>query len=152
MHLDTATAQQHQKQLSLSCLRAGNTRILGVAPILLANIAIKPTKLEGFVERQTGQVQLQFCCQFNLSIAGLYHAPPLEVSTQLTTESIKGKYTSASGKRMDADGQCELVGTTEVPTTSDSFLNRFLTLPTEAFACMRAVIKLQTAEASLAAA
>ena len=35
-----------------------NTRIAGIAPILGANIAITPTKLEGYVEEQTGRVQV----------------------------------------------------------------------------------------------
>ena len=116
-----------------------------MAPILLARISIQPTKLEGFVEPRTGRVQLRFCCQFNLSIAGLYHAPPLEVSTELTTEAIMGRITSASGRRMDTSGACELVGTTAVPKTCDRLLNSFLTLPTEAFALMRAVIRLEGA-------
>ena len=169
-----------------------NTRIAGFAPILGASIAIKPTKLEGYVEQQTGRVQLTFCCQFNLSVFGFYkvtpgqlsectwlvhssspcqqalqvppvcspsqseemppkyhmlhapvQAPPLQVVTELTTESINGRYTQTNGKRMNTDGLCELVGTTNVPKTSDNLLNRFLTLPTEAFALMRATINLQ---------
>ena len=123
---------------------AGNTRILGVAPIFAARIKIKPSKLEGYVEQRTGRVQLRFECQFNLSIAGVYKAPPLEVSTELTTESVQGKYTHATGKRMNAAGECELVGTTAVPKTPDRLLNGFLTLPSEAFAKMVAVIALDS--------
>ena len=74
---------------------------------------------------------------------GAVQAPPLEVVTELTTESINGCYTQTNGKRMNAHGLCELVGTTNVPKTSDNLLNRFLTLPTEAFALMRATIRLQ---------
>ena len=70
-------------------------------------------------------------------------APPLEVVTELTTESIDGRYTQTTGQRMDSNGLCVLVGTTNVPKTSDKLLNRFLTLPTEAFALMRATISLQ---------
>ena len=97
------------------------------------------------MERKTGRVQLQFQCQFYLTVAGFYHAPALEVTTDLTTESIQGRYTSASGRRMTSAGECELVGTTNVPKTSDRLLNSFLTLPTEAFACMKAVITLDEA-------
>ena len=75
-------------------------------------------------------------------------APPLEVVTELTTESINGRYTQTTGKRMNSDGLCELVGTTGVPKTSDRLLNAFLTLPTEAFALMRATIHFQQAATS----
>ena len=113
-----------------------------MAPIIAARIAITPTKLQGYVEQQSGRVQLEFQCTFNLSVLGVYHAPPLEVNTQLTTESMQGRYTSTSGQRMNAAGECVLVGTTGVPKTTDRLLNSFLTLPTEAFALMRAVISL----------
>ena len=58
--------------LSIPTVSWRNTRIAGIAPILGANIAITPTKLEGYVEQQTGRVQLSFCCQFNLSVFGFY--------------------------------------------------------------------------------
>ena len=62
--------------LNIPAVSWRNTRIAGIAPILGANIAIKPTKLEGYVEQQTGRVQLTFCCQFNLSVFGFYKVAP----------------------------------------------------------------------------
>jgi hypothetical protein len=54
------------------------------------------------------QVQLDFVASFyfTVSLFGwmLYRARPLEVTTHLTTETVKGQTLGGSGSRIDADG------------------------------------------------
>ena len=136
------------------------------------------------MNRQTGEVQLQFLAEFIFTAAQAYTAPALKINTLLTTEAVRGKLHGGRGQRLDSSGrarwaashlllnqpgvhiQCpatckamqsgspesvsrsirpsahdacqrhRLVGISEVPRTSDAFINSFLTLPSEAYAVL----------------
>ena len=136
------------------------------------------------MNRQTGEVQLQFLAEFVFTAAQAYTAPALKINTLLTTEAVRGKLHGGRGQRLDSSGrarwamlqsqldqpqvplsvrsrmpglQCgslenvscstwlgareschlhRLVGISEVPRTSDAFINSFLTLPSEAYAVL----------------
>ena len=79
-------------------------------------------------------MELNFLAKFYFSAGPIYKAPPLLVTTVLTTESSKGVTRSGQGKRMDDQGVCRLVGTARVPPVDDIFFNKFLMLPTDVLA------------------
>lgn len=68
---------------------------------------LKATYLWSFTSN-IAQVQLNFVASFmfTASLFGwtFYSAPALEVTTQLTTETAKGRQLGGKGSRMDADG------------------------------------------------
>lgn len=82
----------------------------------------------------SGQVELNFLAKFYFSAGPIYKAPPLLVTTVLTTESSKGVTRGGQGERMDAQGVCRLVGTARVPPVDDVFFTNFLMLPTDVLA------------------
>ena len=72
----------------------------------------------------------------------IYKAPPLLVSTMLTSEESQGKLRKGRGKRLEKDGKCKLVGVATVDPIDDTFMNTFLSLPTECLAILNATISL----------
>lgn len=66
------------------------------------------------------QVQLDFRASFffTASLFGwtLYRARPLEVTTRLTTETVKGRTLGGSGSRIDASGHARQANRTNSPT------------------------------------
>lgn len=99
-------------------------------------IRIEPVKLEGIINRSTGEAQLQFVANFMFSAGGLYKAPPLHVVTNLTTEDVQGSRRSGKGQRVDPSGFSKLVGVATVPKTHSWPIDKFLMLPDETFAVM----------------
>lgn len=58
-----------------------------------------PWPAQGTINTQTGEVNLTFECSF-LFTAGPYKAPPLLISTNLTTESTQGRLRKGTGSRI----------------------------------------------------
>lgn len=54
---------------------------------------------QGVLEPATGEVNLQFEAEFRFTVGSLYSAPPLLVSTTLTTERSEGQIHKAAGTR-----------------------------------------------------
>ncbi|KAK9868949.1 hypothetical protein WJX84_007442 [Apatococcus fuscideae] len=111
---------------------------VGVPIVPGLRIAILPSSLEGWINRSTGEAQLQFNAQFDFTAGSLYKAAPLLINTTLTTESVHGKKHSRQrkGVRLDSNGYAKLVGVSNVPKTGDKFMDNFLRLPTDALALM----------------
>lgn len=101
-------------------------------------IKIKPVKLEGEINRTTGEAALEFIANFMFTAGPLYKAPPLYVVTKLTTEEVQGTRRHGKGTRLDADGFSRLVGCATVPKTDSWPIDKFLMLPDETFAVMAA--------------
>jgi len=99
-------------------------------------IRIEPVQLEGYIDKSTGQTELQFIANFMFTAGPLYKAPPLYVVTNLTTEEVQGSRRNGKGKRLDADGIARLVGVATVPKTDSWPIDKFLRLPDETFAVM----------------
>uniref|UniRef100_A0A803M0J5 Uncharacterized protein n=1 Tax=Chenopodium quinoa TaxID=63459 RepID=A0A803M0J5_CHEQI len=88
------------------------------------------------------KVDLEFKAKFWFSMGTIYKAPPLLVSTNLTSEESQGKLRKGRGQRMEKNGNCMLVGVATVDPIDDLFMNTFLGLPTECLAVMNATISL----------
>jgi len=127
--------------LSIPPITYSTSAVLGVPIPPPLKIAITPQKLEGTIDPETGIAQLDFLAQFEFTAGPLYSAPPLVVSTTLTTEESAGELRQGKGKRLSADGKGTLVGVARVPKTGDGFLDTFLMLPTDALAVLSADMK-----------
>ncbi|PNW88216.1 hypothetical protein CHLRE_01g019600v5 [Chlamydomonas reinhardtii] len=100
------------------------------------NIAIKPVSLEGILDQNTGEVNLNFESDFYFTAGPLPYQPPgLKIRTVLTTETTKGAHLTAAGRRMVSNSGV-LVGTATVDRVGDLFLDNFLQLPNDALAVM----------------
>ncbi|KAK9916952.1 hypothetical protein WJX75_009171 [Coccomyxa subellipsoidea] len=113
-----------------------NTTFMGVPMAPPFSIAVHPRKLEGWVDRKSGKAELTFLADFMFTAGPLYKAPPLVVTTLLTTETVKGDVQGGTGKRMDEDGFAKLVGVARLDPTHDVLLDKFLMLPNDCKAVM----------------
>lgn len=95
--------------------------------------------LEGWIDLNTREVQLQYNAEFKLIAPG-YNAPPLLVNTVLTTEQARTEKNSRvqvlQGSRLDENGYCTLVGVSCVPKTHHKLTDMLLWLPNKALAVM----------------
>ncbi|CAM6115321.1 unnamed protein product [Calypogeia fissa] len=110
------------------------TTILGLPLPPGLKIEVVPKTLEGYVEKSTGKVELNFLANFNFTVGNLYRAPPLVVDTKLTTESAQGEFRGGQGQRLDSYGNVKLVAVARLAPVNDRFLSTFLTLPTDCLA------------------
>mmetsp|Transcript_13040 Transcript_13040/g.39505 ORF Transcript_13040/g.39505 Transcript_13040/m.39505 type:complete len:264 (+) Transcript_13040:221-1012(+) len=128
--------------LSIPDVSYDTARILGLPLPPIFRIAIQPLSLQGTVDRGTGKVELQFEARFNFtaSVLGrtLYSAPPLLVTTALTTASAQGAQLAGQGSLMRDSGEATLVGVSLVPRTGDFLLDTFLRLPSDTLAVLSA--------------
>ncbi len=93
-------------------------------------------KLEGFISIETGYICLDFEARFSFSIFSVIRFPFLNVKTVLSTKEVNGKLKNYSGKPIDKNSRCKLVGVADIPKTGDKFLDIFLGLPNEALAIL----------------
>lgn len=115
-------------------------RFMGLPLIPIFRIAVNTQSLQGTIDRSSGDIELQFLACFNFTAAlfgwVLYSAPPLLVSTQLTTGSAHGGQLCDRGSVMLSDGSARLAGVSEVAATGDRLLDSFLRLPNFTLAVM----------------
>lgn len=116
------------------------TTLLGIPLPPPIRIQIVPDSLEGTVDRSTGKVELNFKAKFYFSTGPFYRPSPLIVDTLLTTESTQGVLRGGTGSRLDADGNCKLVGVARLAPINDWFMDNFLMLPSDCLANMAANI------------
>lgn len=124
--------------LEIPALDYRSTKLFGIPLPPPLKIAIVAKTLEGYVDRETGEVALSFDAEFRFTVGPIYAAPPLSVVTTLTSESSSGQIYSANGTRLGSDGKCRLVAVARVPKTNDWFVDTFLLLPTDALAILSA--------------
>lgn len=84
------------------------------------------------------QIELRFQSRFYFSATRFYEPPPLVVDTVLTTETTYGEFRGGAGSRLDADGNCRLVGVGRLAPIGDFFMDRVLMLPSDCYASMTA--------------
>ncbi|GAB4858660.1 hypothetical protein Ancab_010132 [Ancistrocladus abbreviatus] len=123
-------------------LTAATTKFLGLPLPPFLKIDIVPQIFQGKINKESGKVDLGFKAEFWFSIGTIYRAPPLLVSTVLTSEESQGKMRRGRGQRLDGSGKCTLVGVATVDPIDDQFMNSFLGLPTECLANLKATISL----------
>ena len=151
--------------IDIPALTSRTTTLFGALPIPPPlKIEIRPEEeLQGTVNAVTGAVDLVFDASFCFTVGPLYAAPPLRVSTTLTTAASSGELRRAEGDSMtmistnnrthddtEMRGSCRLVGVSTVPKVDirpetsipDVLFSSFLQLPTEALADLTAEIVL----------
>lgn len=124
-------------------LDTSTTKILGLPLPPFLRIAIEPLSLRGCLDVDTGRVELDFDAEFKFTVGTIYAAPPLRVTTTLTTEDSNGMLRSGRGTRRNQEGSCKLVGVARVPRVEERFLDTFLMLPTDALAELEAELVLE---------
>ena len=129
------------KTFSIPPLNSRTTKFLFVPLPPGLNIEMSMDKLEGTIDKNSGEVLLEFESKFILSILGIIKFPPLLVKTILTTAKIKGKLHEGKGSVIQKDGKAKLVGVSIIPRTRSKILNIFLGLPNEALAELQCEIK-----------
>ncbi|CAA7391837.1 unnamed protein product [Spirodela intermedia] len=123
-------------------LMTATTRFLGLPLPPFLKIEIVPENFQGIINRETGQVDLDFRARFWFSVGRIYRAPPLLVETRLTSEESKGSMRGGRGRRLDGGGACTLVGVATVAPVDDFLMDSFLRLPTECIAQLNARISI----------
>ncbi|XP_059304870.1 uncharacterized protein LOC132056609 [Lycium ferocissimum] len=128
------------EKLYIPPLTSATAKFLGLPLPPFLKIAVEPELLRGYVNQETGKVNLDFKAKFWFSVGTIYRAPPLLVETLLTSEETKGRIREGKGERLNEEGRCKLVGIATVEPIDDLFMNTFLSLPTECLAKMNATL------------
>ena len=98
-------------------------------------------RLEGTIDKNSGEVLLKFESKFLFSIGSMLSFPALIVKTSLETGKIKGKSHEGEGLILQSNGKTKLVGISIIPRTGNKILDAFLGLPNEALAELQCEIK-----------
>ena len=104
-------------------------------------IEMSMDKLEGTIDKKSGEVLLEFESKFIFSIGAKLKFPELIVNSVLKTGKVKGKLHEEEGQVLQANGKTKLVGIATIPITGNKLLDTFLCLPNEALAELQCEIK-----------
>ena len=104
-------------------------------------IEMSMDKLEGTINKQSGEILLRFESKFLFSIGSIIKFPKLIVKTLLTTGNVKGNSHEGKGQIIQNNGKTKLVGISTIPKSGNKFLDTFLGLPNEALAELKCEIK-----------
>tara|TARA_B100000700_G_scaffold208458_1_gene229104 strand:- start:8663 stop:9193 length:531 start_codon:yes stop_codon:yes gene_type:complete len=129
------------KTFSIPPLTSKTTKFLSIPLPLGFKIQIHMDKLEGTIDKNSGEVLFKFEARFIFSIGAMIKFPNLFVNTQLQTGEIKGKLHKSKGLVLQKNGKAKLVGISIIPETGNKILDTFLGLPNEALAELHCEIK-----------
>jgi len=104
-------------------------------------IEISMDKLEGTIDKNSGEVLFKFESKFIFSIGAMIKFPNLVVKTSLTSGKVKGELHKGEGLVLQKNGKTTLVGISIIPPTGNQILDTFLGLPNEALAELQCEIK-----------
>ena len=104
-------------------------------------IEMSMDKLEGTIDKKSGEVLLKFESKFIFSIGAKLKFPELIVNSLLKTGKVKGKLHAEEGQVLQENGKTKLVGLSTIPITGNKILDTFLGLPNEALAELQCEIK-----------
>ena len=104
-------------------------------------IKMSMDKLEGTIDKKSGEVLLKFESKFIFSIGAKLKFPELIVNSLLKTGKVKGKSHKGEGQVLQTNGKTKLVGISIIPITGNKILDTFLGLPNEALAELKCEIK-----------
>ena len=104
-------------------------------------IEMSMDKLEGTIDKKSGEVLLKFESKFIFTIGTKLKFPELIVNCLLTTGKVKGKLHEEEGQVLQENGNTKLVGISTIPITGNKVLDNFLGLPNEALAELQCEIK-----------
>ena len=90
--------------------------------------------LGGTINKDSGEILLNFESRFLFSIGPFFQFPDLIVKTSLKTGEVKSNLHKTKGLNLQDNGKAILVGIAVIPITGNKFLDFFLGLPNEALA------------------
>ena len=122
------------KTFSIPPLTSRTTKFLSLPLPPGVKIEMFMDKLEGTIDKQSGEVILKFESKFLFSIGSILKFPDIIVNTLLKTGKVKGKLHEAQGQVLQNNGKIKLVGISIIPKTGHKILDNFLGLPNEALA------------------
>jgi len=129
------------KTFSIPPLTSQTTKFLSLPLPAGLKIEMFMDKLEGTIDKNSGEVLFTFESKFVLSIGAIIRFPELLVKTNLTTRKVKSKLHEANGLAIQNNGKTKLVGVSIIPITGNKVLDTFLALPNEALAELECEIK-----------
>jgi len=126
---------------SIPPLTSKTTKFLSLPLPPLLKIKMSMNKLEGTINKNSGEVLFKFESKFIFSIGVMIKFPALIVQTSLKTGKVLGNLHQAKGIHLQKDGKAKLVGIAIIPPTGNKILDTFLGLPNEALAELQCEIK-----------
>ena len=122
------------KTFSIPPLTTQTTKFLSLPLPPGLKIEMSMDKLEGTIDKNSGEILFKFESKFVFSIGNMIKFPDLLVNTSLKTGRVKGKLHEAQGLVLNKNGKTKLVGISLIPPTGNKILDTFLGLPNEALA------------------
>ncbi len=119
---------------SIPPLTSQTTKFLSLPLPPGLKIEMSLEKLEGTINKNSGEILLIFESKFVLSIGTIIKFPDLLIKTILTTGEVTGKLQTCKGMVLQKNGTTKLVGISKIPLTGNNILDSFLNLPNEALA------------------
>ncbi len=104
-------------------------------------IEMSMDKLEGTIDKKSGNILFTFESKFIFCIRRIIKFPNLLVKTSLNTGVVKSKLHEAKGLPLQKNGKAKLVGIAIIHPTGNKILDTFLRLPNEALAELECEIK-----------
>ena len=129
------------KTFSIPPLTSKTTRFLFLPLPPGFKIEMSMDKLEGTIDKNSGEILFKFESKFFFSIGAIIKFPYLLVKTSLGTGQVKGNLHKGHGLALQKNGKTKLVGISIIPPTGNIFLDNFLGLPNEALAELQCEIK-----------
>jgi len=129
------------KTFTIPPLTSKTTKFLSIPLPPGLKIEMFLDKLEGTINKNSGEVLFELESKFIFSIWNIIKFPDLLVNALLSTGKIKGMAHEGEGFVLQKTGKAKLVGISIIPSTGNKFLDTFLGLPTEALAELQCEIK-----------
>ena len=129
------------KTFSIPPLTSKTTKFLSLPLPPGLKIEMYMDKLEGTIDKSSGDILLKFESRFVLSIGSVIKFPDLLVKTLLETGKVESKLHQSNGLALQKNGKAKLVGVSIIPPTGNKLLDTFLGLPNEALAELKCEIK-----------
>ena len=126
---------------SIPPLTSQTTKILSIPLPPGLKIKMSMDKLEGTIDKNTGEISLRFESRFVFTIISIFRFSDLIVKTILQTGRVKSNLHEEEGIPLQEDGKTTLVGIAIIPMTGNKILDIFLGLPNEALAVLKCEIK-----------
>ena len=129
------------KTFSIPPLTSKTTKFLSLPLPPGLKIEMFMDRLEGTINKNSGEIFFKFESKFVFRIGTLFKFPNLLVKSSLNTGVVKGKSHKAKGLVRQKNGKTKLVGVSIIPPTGNKILDTFLGLPNEALAELECEIK-----------
>ena len=129
------------KNFSIPPLTTKTTRFLSLPLPPGLKIEMSMDKLEGTINKKSGEILFKFKSRFIFSIGNIIKFPDLLIKTSLTTGKVKGNLHEGKGLVLKENGKTKLVGICIIPPTNNKIIDKFLGLPNEALAELQCEIK-----------